>query len=128
MPSVPGFTVRSFKPRASGIALWRPEIVAPAAAVHPGDRSIVLAEPGFRPEAVRAQVEASRSALAAFAETQAALGAQAAALEEQVRDGGTERDRVAAVMETYRIKTALDEALRSTMRRVGVQVEDRGRR
>jgi hypothetical protein len=127
MPPVARLTAQSLKSRASGIALWRPDIVVPGPA-RPAERPIVLAEPGFRPEAVRAQVEASRSALAEFAETQATLGAHAAALQEQVREGGTERDRVSAVMETYRIKTALDEAFRSTMRRVGALMEDRGRR
>lgn len=127
MRPVTQLSARSFKPRASGIAVWRPEIVLPRPE-RSDARPIVIAEPGFRPEAIRAQIEASRSALAAFAETQATLDAQAAALHEQVREGATERDRVSAVMETYRIKTALDEAFRSTMRRVGALMEDRGRR
>jgi hypothetical protein len=114
--------------RPSGIALWRPEIVVPPALTVPERPAVVLAEPALRPEAVRVQVEASRSALAQLAETQAALDAQAAALHPQGRGAGTERERVAAIVETYRIKSALDEAFRVAARRAGVVKEERGRR
>jgi hypothetical protein len=113
--------------RSSGLALWRPRIVAPGL-VRRDERKIVLAEPGLRPEAVRAQVEAGRSALARLAEAQTRLGARVAALHEQAQEAGTERERVAAVMATYRIKTALDEAFRDTLRDVGALMEERGRR
>jgi hypothetical protein len=117
------------RPGASGIVLWRPDIVAARSITRPGAGGrIVPAEPGLRPTAVAAQVAAGRSALARLAEAQAALDAQAAALQLQVTGAGTERERVAAVMETYRIKTALDDAFQTTLRHVGALMEERGRR
>ena len=123
-----GFNPPSPVSRPSGIALWRPEIVVPPALVPAERRSVVIAEPGLRPEAVRVQVKATRSALAQLAGTRAALDAQAAALDEQAHGAGTERERVAAIVETYRIKSALDEAFRVAARRAGVGREERGRR
>jgi hypothetical protein len=114
--------------RPSGIALWRPEIVSPPGLTTPERHAIVIAEPALRPEAVRVQVEVSRTALARLAETQAVLDARAEALHTQGHGTGTERERVAAILETYRIKSALDEALRAAARRAGVVKEERGRR
>jgi hypothetical protein len=114
--------------RPSGITVWRPEIVVPPALLPAEQRAVVIAEPALRPEAVRAQVAATRSALAHLAETRAVLDVQAAALDEQARGAGTERERVAAVVEAYRIQSALDEALRAAARRAGVVKEARGRR
>jgi hypothetical protein len=114
--------------RNSGVALWRPEIVKPGSVEAVGTRPIVVAEPALRPEALRAQVRASRAALARLAEAQATLDAQAAVLQQQMGAAGTERGQVAAVMETYRLKTALDEAVRAAARSLGALREERGRR
>jgi hypothetical protein len=112
--------------RATGVVLWQPEIAAPARLVAPA-RRVVIAEPAWRPEAVQAQVEASRSLLEPLAAAREALGA-AAALPGRRAALGNERERVAAVIETYRVKTALEDALRGTLRRMSGFLEGRGLR
>ena len=110
--------------RTSGIALWRPEIVVPKTIVRPPARpKVMIAEPGQRPEAVRAQMEATRSLLDSLAGAREALRACTADLEHPVVGGG-ERERVTAMIETYRAKSALDEALR----RATTMIDTRGQR
>lgn len=117
------------KRRASGIALWRPDILL-ADAVNPeGWRPRVqIAEPGLRPEAVKAQIEATRSMLASLAEARQVLGSWAAASEARALQAGSERERVAAMIETYRLKTELDSVLQGTLRQVAALMDERGPR
>jgi len=110
--------------RTSGIALWRPDIVVPKTIVRAtAPPKVMIAEPGQRPEAVRAQVEATRSLLDSLAGAREALRARTADLEHPVVGGG-ERERVTAMIETYRAKSALDEALR----RATTMIDTRGQR
>lgn len=112
--------------RFTGLVLWQPEIAAPPRLVAPA-RRVAIAEPAWRPEAVQAQVEASRALLEPLAVAREALGA-AAALPGRRAGLGNERERVAAVIETYRVKTALDDGLRGTLRRMSGFLEGRGLR
>jgi len=127
--SVLDFSRQAPKPRASGIALWRPEIVVPRAGT-PVRRSprVVIAEPGLRPEAVRAKIEATQSLLFSMAEAQHAVGLRAAAAETRAATAGSPGERVAAVMEAYRINAALDDVLRNTLQRARTLLEERGLR
>jgi hypothetical protein len=120
---------QSPRPRASGITLWRPEIVFPSA-TFTAVRSarVVVAEPALRPDAVRAQIEATQSLLSSVAEAQLALGVRAAAAETRAAMAGSPGERVAAVMEAYRIHAELDNVLRKTLLRAGALLEERGLR
>lgn len=117
------------RPRASGITLWRPEIVSPSAAFATlGSPRVVVAEPALRPDAVRAQIEATQSLLSSMAEAQLALGVRAAAAETRAATAGSPGVQVAAVMEAYRIQADLDGILRKTLQRAGALLEERGLR
>jgi hypothetical protein len=89
---------------------------------------VLIAEPGLRPEAMRAQMDAARSALASLAEAREVLRARADAAEARAVTATTERERVAAMFDTYRVKTALDDILRTTFQRVSGLMEERGLR
>jgi hypothetical protein len=116
----------SLEPRTSGIALWRPEIVL-AESIEPASnrRRILPGEPGLRPEAIDAHVEAARSALDSLAQTRRALGQRAEAARVQMATAGSERERVTAMMETYRVQAAMDDALRGSLRRLGALIDGR---
>ncbi|HEV8643541.1 MAG TPA: hypothetical protein VGV13_20895 [Methylomirabilota bacterium] len=117
------------KSRASGITLWRPEILL-AKTMTPGAwrPRVLIAEPALRPEAVRAQIEATGSALASLAEARLILTSRAAATEAGAMEADSDRGRVAAMIEAYRVKTALDDVLRGTLRQVTALMEERGLR
>jgi hypothetical protein len=119
---------RPLKPRASGITLWRPEIVAPNAVLAVVRPRIVIAEPALRPNAVRAQLEATQTLMSSMAEAQYTLGIRAAAAESRAATAGSAGERVAAVMEAYRIHAELDDVLRETLQRAGALLEERGLR
>jgi len=121
--------LETLKARPSGIALWRPEIVLPQGLVTPPVRGwVVIAEPSQRPEAVRVQIDATRDALASLAEAREALGAKANESGERAIRAGSERERVAAMIETYRMKTALEDVLQGTLQQVSALMGERGRR
>ncbi len=118
------------KPPSSGVTLWRPDLVlsgrAPRVAPH---RSLVTpGEPAFRPEAVRAQVDAAQSLLQSFTEARDQLSVQAARAEAREQHATSDSERVAAAMETYRVKAELDEMLTRTMRRMTALMEGRSLR
>lgn len=123
---LPGQAVR---PRASGITLWRPDIVL-AKSPHPdlAPPRVVVAEPALRPAAVQAQNEAGQSVLASLAEARRVLGGRAAAAEARAQGAPTERGRVTAMMEAYRIHAALDDVLQRTLRGARALLEQRGLR
>ncbi|HET9489544.1 MAG TPA: hypothetical protein VFR64_07305 [Methylomirabilota bacterium] len=116
------------RPRASGITLWRPGIVLPDAFATARSPRVVVAEPTTRPDAVRAQLEATQSLLSSMAEAQMALGARAAAAERRAATAGSPGLRVAAVVEAYRIHAELDGILRRTLQRAQALLEERGLR
>ena len=111
----------------SGLAVWRPQIVTPPPVRQVSPR-VLIAEPGLRPEAVRAQIDAARTALASLAGTRDVWRARADAAEARAVTATTERERVAAMFDAYRVKTALDDMLRTTLRQVSGLMEERGLR
>jgi hypothetical protein len=102
--------------------------VAPSALLAATRPRIVIAEPALRPDAVRAQLEATQTLMSSVAEAQHALGVRAAAAETRAAAAGSEGERVAAVMEAYRIHAELDGVLRRTLQRAGALLEERGLR
>ena len=114
-------------PRPSGVALWRPQIVlAGRTASTTGSPSIVLADPRLRPEAVQARLEATQSVLASVVEAGHALGVGAAAARSLAAN--SDRERLAAVMEAYRVTAALEAVLGQAVRRARALLEERGAR
>ena len=118
---------KNLRTKPSPIALWRPEIVLPERPL--AHRSIVLSgEPTVRPEATRVQLDSTRTMLSALAEKRETLRARAALAEARVRDAVTDRERVSAVFETYRVESALDDVLTGTMKQLTSLMKDRGLR
>ena len=118
---------KNLRTRPSPITLWRPEIVLPERPI--AHRPIVLlGEPSLRPEAMRAQLDSTRTALDALAEKRDALSLRAAHAEARVRDAATDQERVAAMFETYRVESALDDVLTGTMRELTSLMKARGLR
>ena len=118
---------KNLRTKPSPIALWRPEIVLPERPL--AHRSIVLSgEPTVRPEATRVQLDSTRTMLSALAEKRETLRARAALAEARVRDAVTDQERVSAVLETYRVESALDDVLTGTMKQLTSMMKDRGLR
>lgn len=115
------------KPPSSGVTLWKPELVLVGQTTGPvAHRPLVMpGEPALRPEAVRAQVDAAQSLLRSFAQAREELETQAARAEVRGHHAGSDRQRVSAAMETYRLKAELDDMLTATMRRMTALMEGR---
>jgi hypothetical protein len=116
------------KPPSSGVHLWRPDLILPRPSVTAQHRLVMPGEPAFRPEAVRAQVDAAQSILRSLSSAREALSAQAAMAELREHSADSDRARVSAAMGTYRVKAALDEVLRGTLREVTALMEGRSDR
>jgi len=118
---------KNLRTRPSPIELWRPEIVLPErptahrAIVTPGD-------PALRPEATRVQLDTTRTLLTALADKRDELRVRATLAESRVREAVTERERVSAMFETYRVESALDDVLTGTMKQLASLMKDRGLR
>ena len=111
------------------VSLWRPEIVlATSIKTPPARRSVVLAGPAARPDALRTQLGATRSLLASLDEARETLGAAAADAHVRAADATTTRDRVSATFAAYRAEAALDDVLTGAWRRVSALMEERGLR
>jgi hypothetical protein len=114
-------------PRSSGLTLWAPEIVL-AKVIEPASdrRGVLPGEPGLRPAAVKVQIEAAYTLLETLTERGERLGQRAAAAEARAVGASTERERVTAVIESYRVKSQLDDLLRGTTRKLTALVQERG--
>ena len=118
---------RNLRSRPSPIELWRPQIVLPERPI--GYRPIVTAgDPTVRPEATRVQLDSSRTLLTAFADRRETLRARAREADARVRAAVTDRERVSAMFETYRVESALDSVLTGTMKELTSLMRDRGLR
>ena len=118
---------KNLRTRPSSIELWRPDIVLPERPI--AHRPLVtVGEPAARPEAARAQLDNARTLLAALAEKREALRVRASDAEIRVREAATEREHVAAMFETYRVESALDEVLTGTMKQLASLMKNRGLR
>jgi hypothetical protein len=111
------------------VSLWRPDIVlATSITSAPARRSVVLAGPANRPEALRTQLGAARSLLASLDGARETLGTAAADAHARAADATTTRDRVSATFAAYRAEAALDDVLTGAWRRVSALMEERGLR
>jgi len=110
------------------VALWRPEIVLASSISMPVRRTVALAEPSTRPEALGSQLGAAQSVLASLDEARATLGAVAADARTHAADAATTRERVTATFAAYRAEAALDDVLTGAWRRVSALMEERGLR
>ncbi len=128
-PPVPAIDTpkKPLRSRSSGLTLWRPGIVL-ARAPRPVAPSapVALGEPGLRPDAVRAQITATRTLLETLAETRSALDAEAVEAKAHPGAPDSEAGRVVAMMQTYQTKTRLDNALRVALREITALMEERG--
>jgi len=119
---------KNLRTRPSPIALWRPEIVLaerPAIAHRP---LVTPGDPEVRPEATRAQLDGTRMLLTGFARRREALSLRAATADVRVREAASDRERVSAVFEAYRVESALDDVLTGTMKQLTSLMKDRGLR
>ncbi|MBM4442160.1 MAG: hypothetical protein FJ027_17220 [Candidatus Rokubacteria bacterium] len=118
---------KNLRTKPSPIALWQPEIVLPErpfahrTLVTPGD-------PELRPDATRAQLDGTRTLLIALAQKRGVLAERAALAEARARAASSDRERVSAVFETYRVESALDDVLTGTMKQLTSLMKDRGLR
>ncbi len=117
----------SVQSQPSGITLWRPEIVLPDGIVLAERSRVTIAEPAQRPDAVRAEIDATRSLLSWLLDAREALQGRAARAEAQEFGAASERGRVAAMIETYRVKSVLEDVLQGTLRQMSALMGERGR-
>ena len=117
----------SLKPPSSGVTLWNPDLVLAdrKQRVSPPRRLVMPGEPAFRPDAVRAQVDAATALLRSFSHAHETLDAEVSRAEARARTGTSERERVSATIETYRLKAEMDDMLRGTMRKMTALIEGR---
>jgi hypothetical protein len=111
----------------SSVILWRPEIVLASALERPKPRpSVKLAEPHHRPESVSARVEAARSMLTSLAGARETLTSRMTLAQDRARCAQTERDRVSATFDAYRLEATLDDVLTTTSTQVSLLMKERG--
>jgi hypothetical protein len=111
------------------VSLWKPEIVlATSIEAAPTRRSVVLAEPATRPEALRTQLGAAHTLLAGLDSARESLGAASAVAHARAGVASSTRERVSATIAAYRAEAALDDVLTGAWRRVAALMEERGLR
>jgi hypothetical protein len=119
---------RGRKERGS-VILWRPDVVLASVTTGTDPQPRVrLVEPHERPENVRARVETARSILGSLAEARETLTAQIAEAHDRARAGQTERGRVSATIQAYRLEAALDDVLTTASTQVSLLMKERGLR
>jgi hypothetical protein len=108
------------------VIAWKPNIVVSPTLAAATERAVISAGgPTLRPEALKAQIGATRALLQSLAAAQAALDVNArGALSVDERDG--ERARVAAAAEAYRRESLLDRVLVRTFDEVIALMNERG--
>ena len=108
------------------VIAWKPNIVVAPTMAAATERAVISAgEPTLRPEALKAQIGATRALLQSLAAAQAALDVNARGTQSgDERDG--ERARVAATAEAYRRESLLDRVLVRTFDEVIALMNERG--
>jgi hypothetical protein len=120
---------RTVKSPPSGVVLWNPGIVlAKAIRPVPYRPLVALGEPASRPEAVRSQIDATRSLLESLASARAALERDAVAADERGRHATSDAERVSTAADSYRIQARLDDVLTGAFRQINALMEERGLR
>jgi hypothetical protein len=110
------------------VALWRPDIVLATSITAPPRRTVTVADPAARPEALRTQLGTARSLLASLDGARQALGAAAGTAHTRAEEADSTRERVSATMAAYRAEAALDDVITGTWRQVSALMEARGLR
>jgi len=111
------------------VSLFRPEIVlATSITAAPARRTVILAEPGARPDALRTQLGTAQSVLAGLDDARQTLGAAAADARTRAQAAASPRERVSATIAAYRAEGALDDVLTGAWRQVSALMEERGLR
>lgn len=111
------------------LILWRPDVVLASVVAGADPRPRVrLAEPHHRPESVRARVETARTILDSLVEARETLTVQMTQAQERSQVEPTERGRVSATIQAYRLEAALDEVLATTSTQVSLLMKERGLR
>ena len=111
------------------VVLWRPDVIVASVVAGADPRPMVrLAEPHHRPESVRARVETARTILGSLAGARETLATHMTLAQERAQAEQTERGRVSATIEAYRLEAALDEVLTMTSTQVSLLMKERGLR
>lgn len=111
------------------LILWRPDVVLASVVAGADPRPRVrLAEPHHRPESVRARVETARTILDSLVDARETLTTQMAQAQERAQLEQTERGRVSATIQAYRLEAALDDVLATTSTQVSLLMKERGLR
>lgn len=111
----------------SSVILWRPDVVLARVIASPKPPpSVKLAEPYHRPESVSARVETARSMLSSLADARGSLTSRMTLAQDRARFAQTERERVAATFDAYRLEATLDEVLTTTSTQVSMLMKERG--
>jgi hypothetical protein len=120
------------KERASisgGVVLWKPDVVlAPTARTVEAHARVTLAEPYLRPESVHARVESARSILRTLEDVRSTFETRIVAAESRRLHAETERERVSAAIDAYRLDASLDAVLTATSTQVSRLMKERGLR
>jgi hypothetical protein len=114
---------------ASSVVLWRPGVILATRPSGAAPRpSVKLAEPQHRPESVRARIDATRSVLSSLADARENLASRMTFAQARAETAQTERERVSATIDAYRLEAALDEVLTETSTQVSLLMKERGLR
>ena len=112
------------KAPTSEVILWKPSIVLASRVETPARRKpVILAAPTAHPESGETRIVGS---IFSLADTGAMLAARAAEARARTAEADSERDRVSAAMEAYRLEASFDQALTGAYRKVTALMEERG--
>jgi hypothetical protein len=115
--------------RTPSVIVWRPEVVLAGGIAKPERRlPVTIAEPHQRPESVRARVETAQSVFDTLAGARESLTSRLTLAQDRARTAQTERDRVSATIDAYRLEAKLDEVLTVTSTQVSMLMKERGLR
>jgi hypothetical protein len=114
---------------SGGVVLWKPDVllVQTARALDTPTR-VTLADPYLRPESVHARVESARCILNALEGVRSTFETRVVAAETRRQHAETERERVSAAIDAYRLEASLDAVLAETSTQVSRLMRERGLR
>ena len=105
------------------VIAWKPNVVVAPTMAAATDRAVTAGEPALRPEALKAQIGATRALLQSLAAAQASLEVGTPSTSGYA---DAERERVAVAAEAYRLESVLDRVLLRTFDEVIALMNERG--